>query len=124
MKRKRPVDLSLTAIKLPVNALVSIAHRLSGVVLFVGVGYLLYLLELSLQSQASFLLISEKLHSPVSHFIVWFLGSALIYHFIAGIKHLMMDMSIGENKKSGMIASWIALGLSAVLIVSLGGWLW
>jgi len=50
--------------------------------------------------------------------------SALIYHSVAGIKHLVMDLGFGETLQSTKIGSIIVIVVSAVLIVLTGAWLW
>ena len=122
--KQRPVNLDLTTIKLPISAIVSITHRLSGVVLFLGFGLLLYLLEFSLRSEASFIMLAEKMDSLVCRFLIWICLSALIYHVVAGIRHLFMDMGIGDTKICGKYAAILTICISSVLISLLGVWLW
>ena len=122
--KQRPVNLDLSTIKLPLTAIVSITHRLSGVVLFLGFGLLLYLLEFSLRSEASFTVIVEKMESFVFRFLIWVCLSALIYHVVAGIRHLFMDMGIGDTKNCGKTTAFFSICISSVLISLLGVWLW
>lgn len=121
---KRPVNLDITAIKLPLPAYTSILHRVSGVVLFICLGFLLYGLELSLASEESFAYLKTLLSAPLAKFIIWGALSALIYHFLAGVKHLLMDVDVGDDKESGRLGAIITLVLSAVLIILVGVWVW
>lgn len=121
---KRPVNLDITTIKLPLPAYTSILHRISGVVLFAGLGFLLYGLDLSLASEESFEALRELLASPLAKFIVWGILSALIYHFVAGVKHLLMDVDIGDGKESGRLGAVLTIVLSGVLIILAGVWVW
>ena len=124
MNSKRPVNLDITTIRLPLPAYTSILHRISGVILFVGIAFLLYGLDLSLDSPESFASLQECLTHPLAKFIAWGLVSALLYHFVAGIKHLLMDIDIGDGKESGKTGAVIALVVSIVLIVLAGVWIW
>ncbi len=124
MNSNRPVNLDLTTIRFPLPALTSILHRISGVILFVGIAFLLYGLDLSLASSEGFQQLAGYLKSPLAKFIVWGLLTALGYHFVAGIKHLLMDVGIGEGKESGHKASIMTLVLAVVLSVLAGGWVW
>ena len=124
MNSKRPVNLDITTIRLPLPAYTSILHRVSGVILFVGIGFLLYGLDLSLDSPEGFAALQECMAHPVAKFITWGLVSALLYHFVAGIKHLLMDIGIGEEKESGKTGAMMALAISVVLIVLAGVWIW
>ena len=121
---KRPVNLDITTIKLPLPAYTSILHRISGVLLFLGLGLLLYALELSLASQNSFIALQQTLAQPFVKFLVWIILSALIYHFVAGIKHLLMDINIGDGKTSGKVGAVLTLVVSFALIIATGVWLW
>lgn len=124
MNSKRPVNLDITTIKLPLPAYTSILHRISGVLLFIGAGLLIYALDLSLASEASFARLQELMATGLTKFVIWVLVSGLIYHFVAGIKHLLMDIGIGEELQSGRIGSVITLVVSGVLIVLAGVWVW
>ncbi|WBA84057.1 succinate dehydrogenase, cytochrome b556 subunit [Endozoicomonas sp. GU-1] len=124
MNSKRPVNLDITTIKLPLPAYTSILHRISGVILFIGLGFLLYGLELSLASEESFDALKALLSAPLAKFIIWGILSALIYHLIAGVKHLLMDMDVGDGKESGSLGSIVTLVLSTVLIILAGVWIW
>jgi len=50
--------------------------------------------------------------------------SALLYHLVAGVRHLIMDMGIGETLEGGKLGSQIVIAVSAVVIVLLGVWIW
>ena len=121
---KRPVNLDITTIKLPLPAYTSILHRISGVVLFIALGFLLYGLEQSLASRESFDALKSLLTSPLAKFITWAILSALIYHFIAGVKHLLMDVDVGDGKESGTLGAIVTLVLSISLISLAGFWVW
>lgn len=124
VKDKRPVNLDISSIHLPLAAYTSILHRISGVIIFVGVAILLWLFDLSLSSEESFNSIREIMVSPLVKFIVWGILSALAYHLVAGVKHLLMDMGIGESKEAAPLGAKITIVVSAVLIIALGVWLW
>lgn len=124
MNRKRPVNLDVTTIRLPLPAYTSILHRVAGVLLFVGMVAILYVFHLSLASEESFASVKTVLASGVVKFFVWVLISALIYHFVAGVKHLLMDVDVGDGKESGKAGAVITLVVSAILIVLAGGWIW
>ena len=62
--------------------------------------------------------------SPLAKFIAWGLLSALLYHLVAGVRHLIMDMGIGESLEGGKLGSKIVIAVSAVIIVLVGVWIW
>lgn len=124
VKSQRPVNLDLRTIKLPITAYSSIIHRVSGVILFVGIAVLLFALDTSLSSEEGFERVAAILASPLVKLIVWGLLSALLYHLVAGIRHLIMDAGYGETLEGGKLGSKIVLIVSAVLIVLTGVWVW
>lgn len=124
MKDKRPVNLDLTQFRFPLPALTSIVHRVTGVALFVAVAILMYLFDLSLASEEGFNTAKECLSGAFVKFIIWGTVAALLYHLVAGIKHLLMDAGIGETLEGGILGAKIVIAISVVLILLAGVWIW
>ena len=124
LDKKRPVNLDLGTIQLPVTAYVSILHRISGVVLFGVVGIFLWILDSSLSSKESFNAIKETMTSLTAQIIIWLSLAALIYHLVAGLRHLVMDFGFGETLSGGVLGAKIVLILSGLLMLIAGFWLW
>ncbi len=124
MKDQRPKNLNLLTIRMPLPAIVSILHRLSGIILFFFIPVALWGLQLSLTSEQDFTNLQVFFSNTAVKIITWGLIAALIYHFVAGIRHLLMDIHIGEELKSGRITSVLTLIISALLIILMGIWLW
>lgn len=124
MKDKRPVNLDLTQFRFPLPALTSIVHRITGVALFVAVAILMYLFDLSLASEEGFNTAKECLSGAFVKFIIWGTVAALLYHLVAGIKHLLMDAGIGETLEGGVLGAKIVIAISVVLILLAGVWIW
>lgn len=124
MKDNRPVNLDLTTVKFPVTAIVSITHRISGVILLAGVLILMWMLDVSLASEDGFNSVKETMQAPLAKFIVWGVLAALAYHFVMGVRHLIMDLGFGETLKSGKMSATLAIVLAAIAIVLAGVWVW
>jgi len=124
VENKRPVNLDLTQFSFPLPALTSIAHRITGIALFVGLIFLMYGLDLSLQSEEGFNQVKELMDSFLAKLIIWGVVSALLYHLVAGIKHLVMDFGYCETLEGGLAAAKVTVVLSVVLIVLAGVWIW
>ncbi|MBF7051880.1 succinate dehydrogenase, cytochrome b556 subunit [Halomonas sp. KAO] len=125
MNSKRPVNLDLSTIQFPLPALTSIAHRITGVILFIGTIFAFWALSESLSSPAGFAAVSDALAGNfLAKLIAWGLLSALAFHFVAGIKHLLMDMDIGVTLEGGHKKAQITVVASAVLIILAGVWVW
>ena len=124
MNDKRPVNLDIGTISLPITAYTSILHRVSGVVLFFATGILLWMLDASLASQESFDSLKSILTSPFAKLVLWGILAALVYHLIAGIRHLFMDFGIGETLEGGVLGAKIVIGFAALSIIIVGAWIW
>ncbi|REG84153.1 succinate dehydrogenase, cytochrome b556 subunit [Marinomonas pollencensis] len=125
MSKKRPVNLDISTISQPVTAIVSILHRVTGIILFIGLIFLFYAFDVSLESQEGFDHVADMLQNNfLAKFIIWGVVSALLYHFVAGIKHLFMDLGYFEELESGRQAAIANLVIAAVLIVLAGVWIW
>jgi len=85
---------------------------------------MLYGLDLTLSGEEGFNRVSELLDSFLAKLIIWGILSALLYHLVAGIKHLFMDAGIGEDLQSGRLAAKITIVVSVILIVLAGVWVW
>jgi len=110
--------------RLPITAWTSITHRASGVFLFAGMAVLIWALDASLESAESFAALQTSLDSLLCKFVIWTVVAGLIYHSVAGVKHLIMDMGIGETMEGGVLGSRIVIATSAVLILLAGIWIW
>jgi|TARA_B110001452_G_scaffold166238_1_gene138776 succinate dehydrogenase / fumarate reductase cytochrome b subunit len=121
--KKRPINLDIGTMKLPITAYVSILHRVSGVATLFALAILLWLFDQSLASEQSFDATSNIMSSPLAQFLIWGSLAALTYHMVAGIRHLIMDLGVGEESfNSGRISAWIAVAVAVALIAALTGW--
>lgn len=123
MEKKRPVNLNLLTIKFPCTAIASILHRISGVILFLCIPLMLGVLAKSLHSEAEFASLQQCLTTPFAKLVIWLFLAAIIYHLIAGVRHIVMDMGIAETLKGGRAGAYIVMILSAILIILVGIWL-
>ncbi|MEP5231938.1 succinate dehydrogenase, cytochrome b556 subunit [Alcanivorax sp.] len=125
MNDKRPVNLDLSTIKFPVTAIASITHRVTGVAIFLALPILLWMLDRSLASPESFADLKELMTtSLLVKLVVWGILSVLLYHLVAGIRHLIMDTGVGESLEGGRRGAKLAFIISAVLILLVGVWIW
>jgi succinate dehydrogenase / fumarate reductase cytochrome b subunit len=124
VKQKRPVNLDLSSLKYPPMAIASILHRLSGILLFFLFPWVLYLFSRSLLSEAEFQATLLSFSSSFPKILLWTFFSALIYHLLAGIRHIFMDIGWGEGLATSRFSSIFVIVLAAILIIFLGIWLW
>jgi succinate dehydrogenase / fumarate reductase cytochrome b subunit len=128
VKKVRPKYLNLQAlifeIRLPVPGWVSILHRISGALLFVGLVWLLWMLDRSLSSEAAF--------DKIRHYAgLWPVKLALLvlvwsycHHFCAGIRYLFLDLNKGIDLRTARLTSRIVLVISVLLTAAFAWKLW
>jgi succinate dehydrogenase / fumarate reductase cytochrome b subunit len=123
-KKKRPLWYNLSPLNLPLPGLVSIFHRVSGILLFLGLVWFLFLLDMSLGSETGF----ARFHAYVSHPLVKLslLGFlwAYLHHFCAGIRYLFLDIDKGVGLSAARASSYAVLVVSLALTALLGMKLW
>lgn len=98
-------------------------HRVAGVGIFAGIFFLLYALDKSLASEEGFKEILELLELPLVKLIAWLIVSGVIYHFVAGIKHMLLDLGIADTLEGSTFAARTTLLVSGILILLAGVWI-
>ena len=124
MNDKRPVNLDIGTIHLPITAYVSILHRVSGVALFVVSGLFIWMLDRSLTSEETFTALQGLLTHPLVKLVLWGMLATLAYHMVAGIRHMFMDFGVGETLEGGVLGAKLVLYVAALLILFAGAWVW
>lgn len=105
--------IDATGYRLPLAGFVSILHRASGMLMFLLLPFILYLLDLSLTSEISFAVFQKFTSGVFVKLVILALSWAYLHHFCAGIRHLLMDLHVGLEKDSARRSA------VAVLLVSL-----
>jgi succinate dehydrogenase / fumarate reductase, cytochrome b subunit len=125
VKKPRPefrnigIGQILTAYRLPLAGRVSILHRVSGALLFIFLPFLLYLFDQSLTSELSFEFFKGFLSNIVVKLITLVLAWAFLFHFCAGIRHLVMDTNHNAvSKEGGKRTSVVVVVVSSVLTIA------
>lgn len=116
----RPVNLDLTTVRMPFTAVLSILHRITGVIIFLGIPVLLWLLEKSLSSPIGYVEVEQMLAGGFWRFAFFGLIWAFAYHIMAGIKHLAMDMGHAETPESAKIAATLLIIGNVLVLIFLG----
>lgn len=113
----RPFYLNLIKIRLPIPGVVSIMHRISGVLMFIAIPPIIYLFELSLRDAEGFARVTELLAHPLSRLFMLSLIWALLHHLFAGIRFLLTDFDIGLEKTRSRITAWTVIALEVVAML-------
>ncbi|MBB5462537.1 succinate dehydrogenase / fumarate reductase cytochrome b subunit [Paraburkholderia sp. Clong3] len=125
VKKPRPefrnigIGQILTAYRFPLAAGVSILHRVSGALLFLFLPFLLFLFDQSLTSELSFEVFKGFLSNIIVKLITLVLAWAFLFHFCAGIRHLVMDTNHDAvSKEKGKSTSIVVIVVSSLLTIA------
>ncbi len=118
----------LTTYRLPPAGIVSILHRVSGTLMFLLLPFIIWMFDVSVSSEISFAKFKAAFNSGLGFFPGWFIKLvalaliwAYLHHFIAGLRHLWMDMShAAVSKEFGHSSAIVTLALSVLLTLVLG----
>ena len=106
----RPVNINLLKIRLPISAFTSITHRLSGMyIFFITFPLSVYLFKISINSIENNLYLSTFV--AFSYLVLW-------YHILTGVRHLIMDMHIGESLKASRLSSLLVLLIWFISVIA------
>jgi succinate dehydrogenase / fumarate reductase cytochrome b subunit len=133
LARKRPEFRNINALtdlpsyRLPAAGIVSILHRISGFVMFLLMPLIIWLFDSSITSEISFAKLSAAFNVGLGFLPGWFMKLvalaliwAYLHHFIAGLRHLYMDMFHAVTKEFGKSSAIVTLVLSIGLTAVLG----
>ena len=120
--RRLPVFLKLAQIRFPIGAIASIAHRVSGALLFIALPVVAVLLDTSLRDEAGFASVRDLISSPLAVVAAGVLVWALVHHVLAGIRHLLMDVGIGGELERARASARLVLIAAPALAVFLLFW--
>ena len=133
LAKKRPEFRNINAIsdlptyRLPPAGWVSILHRISGVLMFLLMPFIIWMFDNSISSEISFAKFSAAFNVGLGFVPGWFMKLvalaliwAYLHHFIAGLRHLYMDVCHAVSKEFGKSSAIVTLSLSIGLTVVLG----
>jgi succinate dehydrogenase / fumarate reductase cytochrome b subunit len=121
IKQKRPKNLDLKTIRLPLPGILSILHRISGIGIFLMLPVLLWLLQSSLASPEGFAMARSVVAHPLAKLILLGLIWFYMHHFCAGIRYLLLDLHKGIELESARLSSKIVFAVSIALTLVIGG---
>lgn len=122
-QRTAPVFLNLFRIRFPAGAVTSFAHRVSGLLLFLSLPFLVYLLERSLQGPAGFEAAGQWLACDWIRAGSVLIGWSLLHHLLAGIRFLLIDLEVGAGLPSARRSAWAVNITAGLLALAWAGWI-
>ena len=127
MKIDRPGSVGLwdtIRFNLSLVPMVSITHRVSGMLLFGGVAFALFLLDMAMTSEAGFDEAKLLLQQTFPKSLMLLLLATLMFHVFVGLKHLLLDLHIGDTVTASRLGSKLVLLLTAASVIILYLKLW
>ena len=124
MNENRPKHLALHQIKFPLPAIVSGLHRISGLLLFLSLPFLLWTLQYSLRSIETFTLLASILQNPLIKLFMIGVAWAFLHHFCAGIRCLAIDLDYGVKLAQARASSKWVMIISLTLTALIGARIW
>jgi succinate dehydrogenase / fumarate reductase cytochrome b subunit len=117
MNKNRPKHLNLLKIKFPVTAILSIFHRVTGVMMSLSLPLFLVLFGISLKDEPGFLYVRELYDQLWFKIVVAFYAWFLLHHFLSGIRFLLIDIDVGVMKSTARKSALLVnvLGISILL---------
>ena len=122
--RRRPKHLNLLKIHLPLPGVLSILHRVSGVILTMALPVVLGALHFSLESEEGYECVAEFFSHPLMKLVVWGGAWALFHHLCAGIRFLALDFHVGVELGAARKTAAAAFAVSILMTLAFGVWLW
>ena len=130
--KQRPEFRNINAVsdlpnyRLPIAGIVSILHRVSGLLMFVLLPFIIWMFDTSLTSEVSFDAFRSVFIAGVGFVPGWFFKLvalaiiwAYLHHWLAGIRHIRMDIKHTVTKEQGQSSAQIVLAISLTLTVLL-----
>lgn len=120
IKKKRPKNLDLPTIRLPLPGILSIIHRISGAGLFLLLPFLLWLFQSSLTSSETFASVKGVVAHPLVKIVLLGLIWFYMHHFCAGIRYLLLDLHKGIELEAARLSSKVVFAVSIALTLIVG----
>lgn len=124
VKKQRPVNLQLNTISFPPSAIASILHRVTGVAMFFALLFVIWAWAVSVSSNEGFDLVKEVMAGVLGKIVAIGTLSALIYHILGGVRHVIMDAGHWEEIQSGNNSAKVMIALWVVVTIVVGVVLW
>lgn len=118
---KRPVFLNLARIHLPVTAVLSIGHRITGVLMILLIPLLVFLFDRSLAGAEGYDFVASLLQGNAFRALLLIVIWLFMHHFLSGLRYLLIDLDIGVDVQSARFTAWLVLagGVLSLIVAAL-----
>ncbi len=117
---RRPRFLNLFKIKMPVMAVLSIAHRASGFLMVIAIPFAIYVFQRSVSSEQEFNTVIALLQQPWFSVLLIVLTWSFVHHFVSGIRFLLIDIDVGVERRAARLTAWAThlVAVSVTVVVA------
>ncbi|HEY5604750.1 MAG TPA: succinate dehydrogenase, cytochrome b556 subunit [Gammaproteobacteria bacterium] len=119
--KNRPKYLNLLKISMPITAVVSIGHRIAGLLMVIAIPFVIYAFQLSISSAAEYASVKAALNHPLAQGILVLLVWSFLHHLFSGMRILLIDIDVGVSRSAARISAWLVYGLALLLTILLLG---
>ena len=114
--QSRPKFLNLLKIRLPITGIVSILHRVSGVIMILAIPSSIFFFDQSLKNAEGFRFAQSAMDNPIVLFVVLVVVWALSHHLFAGIRFLLFDLDVAVSKARARLAATLVMIFSLAFL--------
>lgn len=122
--RPKFLDLKILGPKMSITAKISILHRASGIILFLAIPFLLYVLQQSLSSQSFYTALYGVMENPLVKVLYLVIIWAFMYHLVSGVRFLFLDIHKGVDIQKAKMTAKLVVVISLILTIVLGVLVW
>ena len=117
MENKAPLSPHIQIYKWHISSLVSISHRITGIINIIAITLVCLLVSLLVLGESTYKVIELFLNSQIGKFIILGLTWSFSFQILSEIRHLIMDLGYGFELKTSKITGLIVIFGSIILTV-------
>lgn len=116
-RNNRPISPHLQIYKLPPTGIISITHRITGVLLSVGLVFFACLMSVVADGAQSYAAMQHFMDNNLLRLVYWCFIYALFFHLCHGVRHLLWDAGQGFDRET--MNRYVLIELAASLLLTL-----
>ena len=118
MENKAPLSPHIQIYKWHISSLVSISHRITGIINIIGITFVCLLASLISFGESNYEIINSFLSSSIGKFVILGLTWSFSFQILSEIRHLIMDLGYGFELKTTRLTGLIVIFGSILLTVA------
>ncbi len=118
MENKAPLSPHIQIYKWHISSLVSISHRITGIINIIGITFVCLLASLTVFGESNYEIINSFLSSSIGKFVILGLTWSFSFQILSEIRHLIMDLGYGFELRTTKITGLIVIFGSIILTIA------